>query len=280
MHPMTATTAAADRDLGPIRARGRIDLTVEAVAGITRRQRVHESGSLRVRFPGPASSALDAVLVNTGGGMTGGDAFNIDVAVGENARLSVTTTAAEKVYRSLGPPATVNVAIRVAAGGSLAWLPQETILFDKAALHRRIDVDLADDAQLVLVEPLVFGRTGMGESVRSGELRDRWRVRQNGTLIYAEGIRLAGPIAQSLDEAAVANGAVATATVLIVPGDEALSEAIESLRGDFHGEVGASAWNGRAVVRFCARDGAALRHDIARVLGTLPATPLPRLWTN
>ena len=198
MHSMTATTA--DHDLTAIRARGRIALDVACVAGNTRRRRVHESGSLRVRFPGRPSGELEAVMVNTGGGMTGGDAFDIDVSVGENARLVVTSTAAEKIYRSLGPPATVNVKIHVAAGGTLTWLPQETILFDRAALHRRIEVDLADDARLVLIEPLVFGRTGMGESVRSGELHDHWRVRQNGRLIYAEGTRLSGHVAQTLGE--------------------------------------------------------------------------------
>src|SRR6187551_3584210 len=101
---MQSMTAIADRDLTAIRARGRICLGVEGFSGITRRQRVHESGSLRVRFPGAPSGELEAVLVNTGGGMTGGDAFDIDVAVGENARLVVTSTAAEKIYRSLGPP--------------------------------------------------------------------------------------------------------------------------------------------------------------------------------
>ncbi len=189
---MHSTATTADQDLTAIRARGRIGLDVENVAGITRRRRVHESGSLRVRFPGAPAAELEAVTVNTGGGMTGGDAFDIEVSVGENARLVVTTTAAEKIYRSLGPPVTVNVKIRVAAGGTLAWLPQETILFDRASLHRRIEVDLADDAQLVLVEPLIFGRTGMGEAVRNGALHDTWRVRQGGRLIYAEGTQLSG----------------------------------------------------------------------------------------
>ena len=217
---MHSTATTADQDLTAIRARGRIGLDVENVAGITRRRRVHESGSLRVRFPGAAAAELEAVTVNTGGGMTGGDAFDIEVSVGENARLVVTTTAAEKIYRSLGPPVTVNVKLRVAAGGTLAWLPQETILFDRASLHRRIEVDLADDAQLVLIEPLVFGRTGMGEAVSNGALHDTWRVRQNGRLIYAEGTQLSGHIEQSLGESAVANGGVAIATALVVPGDE------------------------------------------------------------
>ena len=277
---MQSMTAMADRDLAAIRARGRISLEVEGVSGVTRRRRVHESGSLRVRFPGPPAGELEAVLVNTGGGMTGGDAFDIDVSVGENARLVVTSTAAEKIYRSLGPPVIVNVKISVAAGGALTWLPQETILFDKAVLHRRIEVDLADDARLVLIEPLVFGRTGMGESVRNGELHDRWRVRQNGRLIYAEGTRLGGHISQTLAETAVANGGVAIATAFVVPGDEALADAIHAMAGEFRGEVGASAWNGRAVLRFCARDGAALRHDITCALKALRAAPLPRLWIN
>ena len=277
---MQSMTALADRDLTAIRARGRISLDVEAVAGVTRRRRVHESGSLRVRFPGPPVDELEAVTVNTGGGMTGGDDFKIDVSVGENARLTVTSTAAEKIYRSVGPPATVNIAINVATGGALTWLPQETILFDRARLHRRIAIELAEGAQLALVEPLIFGRTGMGESVVNGELHDYWRVRQNGKLIYAEGTRLGGRIADTLGEIAVANGGVAIATALIVPGDEALAEAIHAMSDAFQGEVGASAWNGRAVLRFCAGDGAALRHDIARALQAFRAAPLPRVWIN
>jgi urease accessory protein len=277
---MQSMTAMVDRDLTAIRARGRIGLGVDAIAGITRRRQVHESGSLRVRFPGSPSDELEAVLVNTGGGMTGGDAFDIDVSVGENARLVVTSTAAEKIYRSLGPPVTVNIRLDIAAGAALTWLPQETILFDRAVLHRQIEVDLADGAHLLLIEPIVFGRTGMGETVQNGTLSDRWRVRRNGKLIYAEGTRLGPHISQALDETAVANGGVATATALIVPGDETIADAIHAMSGDFRGEVGISAWNGRAVLRFCARDGAALRHDITSAHEALRAAPLPRLWIN
>lgn len=278
MHSMMATSTECD--LGAIRARGRISLDVGWVSGATRRRRVHESGSLRVRFPGSPAAELEAVLVNTGGGMAGGDIVDIDVSVDDDARLLVTSTAAEKVYRSLGPPVTVNVKIRVAAGASLAWLPQETILFNNAALHRRIEVDVANDARLVMVEPIVFGRTGMGETVSSGTLHDYWRIRRNGKLIYAEGTRLDGLVSQELSEAAVTNGGVAVATALVVPGDEALAQAIQDMTDAFRGEVGASAWNGRAVLRFCARDGAALRHDIACALKTIRTEPLPRLWIH
>jgi urease accessory protein len=271
---------STDCDLSAIRARGRISLEVGSVSGMTRRRRVHESGSLRVRFPGSPAGELEAVLVNTGGGMADGDIFDIDVSLDEGARLLITSTAAEKVYRSLGTPVTVNVKISVAAGASFTWLPQETILFNNAALHRRIEVDLADDARLVMVEPIIFGRTGMGETVSHGTLHDHWRIRRNGKLIYAEGTRLDGLVSRELSETAVANGGVAVATALVVPGDEALAQAIHDMTDVFRGEVGASAWNGRAVLRFCARDGAALRHDIAHALKAIRTEPLPRLWVN
>jgi urease accessory protein len=262
------------------RATGGIALTVGARGGRTRRGRVHEDGSLRVRFPNvEAGAPLEAVIVNTGGGMTGGDCFSLDVAVGPGASLSVTTAAAEKIYRSLGADALVDVALKVADGGSLSWLPQETILFDKARYARRIDVDLAEDASLVLAEAVVFGRAAMGEVVVQGSLADRWRVRRDGRLVFAENVRLYGDIAASLAQPAVAKGNCAVATVLVAPGTEAQLTAVRVLADQFAGAAAISAWNGIAVARLCARDGAALRHDLALVLHALGA-PLPRLWLN
>jgi urease accessory protein len=172
------------------------------------------------------------------------------------------------------------VRLEVGGGASLAWMPQETILFDGARLTRSIDVDLATDARLLLAEAIVFGRTAMGETVRDGSIADRWRVRRGGRLIHAESLRLDGVIAARLAEPAVARGRVAAATVLVVPGDDATVAAVHACGQDWRGEVGVSAWNGIALVRLCADDGAALRHDLGRVLRTLRGMPLPRLWTN
>lgn len=262
------------------RAYGRVALAVESNAGITRRRRVHEAGPLRVRCPGPPSGELEAVLVNTAGGMAGGDRFELDIAVGESARLMLTTAAAEKVYRTLGADTAVDVRIDVAEGGALAWLPQETILFDRAKLTRRIEVDLAGNTRLLLAEAVVFGRAGMGETVRQGRLFDRWRVRSCGRLIHAESVRLEGAIAERLLQAATAAGRVAVASVLLVPGDDEALQGVRALGERLRGEVGASAWNGLAVVRLCAADGAALRHDLTFVLAALRGRALPRLWTN
>jgi urease accessory protein len=262
------------------RARARIRLAVDAVAGVTRRSRVHESGSLRVRFPGSSPAELEAVLVNTAGGMAGGDQYQLDVAVGQHARLVITSAAAEKVYRSLNARTAIDVKIDVAAAGVLAWIPQETILFDASILSRHIEIDLAETAQLLLVEPIVFGRIGMGEVIRRGKLFDRWRVRRAGRLVYAEGIVLDGDISAFLAESAVANGGGAVATVLVAPGDESIVERIRGAGFPFEGEVGVSSWNGIGIVRCCAGNGAALRHDLTFVLRTLRTAPLPRLWVN
>jgi urease accessory protein len=273
-------TAELARTFAANRAVGSIALTVRKSAGITQRSVVREEGSLRVRCPGPRTAELEAVIVNTAGGMAGGDRFNLAVAVEPKARLVVTTAAAEKVYRTIEPAATIDVKLAVGAGGTLAWLPQETILFDRSRLRRSIEIDLAEDAQLVLAEAIVFGRSGMGETVDASTLFDRWRVRRNGRLIHAEAMWLDGAMAAKLLEPAVAKGGVAVATVLIVPGDDGIAASVRALGENFRGEVGASAWNGFAIVRLCAADGAALRHDLVAVLTALRGTSLPRLWLN
>jgi urease accessory protein len=259
------------------RAAGRIALTVAAHGGVTRRQQVYEDGPLRVRFPNVSHGDLEAVFINTAGGIAGGDRHDIDIGVGEGGALTVTTAAAEKIYRALGPDADVAVRLSVGAGGRLSWLPQETILFDNARLHRRIDIELAADAKVLIAEAVVFGRTAMGEAVRQGAFRDRWRVRRDGRLIFAETIRLDGEIERMLAEAAVADHGIALATVLSVPGDETRLE--RAREQNYRGEVGISAWNGLAVARLCAKDGKSLRSDLAVVIAALGGT-LPRIWLN
>jgi urease accessory protein len=272
----TAITATA-HTFAANRATGHIALGVAVSGGLTRRTRVHEDGSLRVRFPNASPEALEAVIVNTGGGMTGGDRFGIEMTVGEGANLIAGTAAAEKIYRSTGPDTEMDVRLTLEAGARLAWLPQETILFDRARLSRRIDIDLAEGASLIMAEAVVFGRAAMGEVMADGAFIDRWRVRRGSKLIYADTARLDGAIAAQLGERAVMNGGIAMATVLVAPGGDAQLEPVRALAEHYAGEVGISAWNGIAVARLCAKDGAALRHDLIAVLAAL-GTSVPRLW--
>ncbi|CAN7738991.1 urease accessory protein UreD [Bradyrhizobium sp. LjRoot220] len=276
----TETTGAASSTFADNRARGAVKFDVRLQDGFTRRGVLHESGSLRVRFPSPEDSGLSGVFVNTAGGIAGGDRFDIDISAGEGARLTLTTAAAEKVYRAAGPAAALNIALKAEAGAHLSWLPQETILFDRARISRRIDIDLAEDASLLLCEIVVFGRAAMGERMLHGEFIDRWRLRRGGRLVFAETIRLDGDIGAKLAQPAISKDGVAIGTALIVPGDEAVVERIRAASETFGGEVGISVWNGFAMARFCAQDAARLRADMMTVLGRASGVPLPRLWLN
>src|SRR6266852_3583827 len=244
----TDTTSSASAIFAANRAQGSVTFDVHQVEGVTRRRQLHESGSLRVRFPSPEAEGLSAVFVNTAGGVAGGDRFDIDISIGEGSHLAVTTAAAEK--------------------------------FDRARLKRRIDIDLAEGASLLLCEIVVFGRAAMGERMRQGEFVDRWRMRRGGKLVFAETIRLDGDIGEQLARPAIAKGGVAIGTALIVPGDEALVERIRELSKSFGSEVGISCWNGFAMARFCAQDAARLRADMMAVLGRASGLALPRLWLS
>jgi len=275
---VSASGEGEDRVFAANRASSRIAVSVEAGEGASRPKRVREEGSLRVRFPGAVGEELEAVVVNTAGGIAGGDDLEIAFSAGPGTRLAVTGAAAEKVYRSLGSDASVRIKLEVATDATLAWLPQETILFDRARMNRSIEVDLAPDARLILAEAAIFGRSGMGETVASGLVLDRWRVRRDGRLLFADTLRLHGAIAEKLAMPACADGAVAIASVLTIPGDDALVRSVREQT--FSGEVAISAWNGLALARLVADTGAKLRQDLVTLLMLLRAGRLPRLWLN
>lgn len=276
---MPAGLAIETRTFTANRANGVAALEVALRDGATRRLRVGESGSLRLRFPGHAGPDLEAVAINTAGGIAGGDRFAFDVTVGEAAALTLTSASAEKVYRSLGDDAEVAVTLKVGPRGRLSWLPRETILFDAARLARTIDVELAEDASLLLCESVMFGRRDMGEAVTAGSLSDRWRLRRAGRLIYAESLALDGDMTVRLNRKAVAAGGVALATLLVTPADDGFLDTLRAAEG-LRGEMGVSSFNGLTVARFVAVDGDSLRHDLTVALRLARAGPLPRLWLN
>lgn len=271
------------------RARGAIAAGFRRVGARTEVVGPHETGGYRLRLPRAHGGPLEAVIVNTGGGMAGGDRAEFAFAAEAGAAATLTTTAAEKVYRGVHAGETaaggaeaetrVEVALRLGAGAALDWLPQETILFDGARLRRRLDVDMAADADLLMAETLVFGRLGMGERMGAGRVRDRWRVRRGGRLALAEDLDLAGDVAGLLDRPALGGGARAAATVAWISPDAegALDRARAALDAP---EVagGASAWNGLLVARALSPSPRALRAAIVALLSGLRGRALPRLW--
>jgi urease accessory protein len=260
------------------RARAEALATFVRVGERTEPQRLFETGGLRWRFP-RSSNPCEAAIVNTGGGVAGGDSYVVSLALKERAEVETTTPAAERIYRSLGPAATIATRLDLAPGARLFWAPQETLMFEGARLERRVEVEAADGAEFMIAETLVFGRLAMGESRIDATLRDSWRIRRGGRLAFADETRLdhAGAI---LDRKAAGAGARALATIIAsapniearLPGLRATLDAASS-----GVEGGASAVGGLVVVRLLAASPRELRTALVASIVALGGRK-PRLW--
>lgn len=270
------------------RVRGVGRLGIGRRDGANRISALYQEGAARIRFPDIVAGApLEGVLIATSGGLTGGDRMDWTIDVGPGASASLTTQASEKTYRSRA--GTAEVAVRLAAGDGarLSWLPQETILFDRSALRRSIEADIAADSRLLLAEAFVFGRTEMGESVRSIRLTDRWRIRAGGALVHAEDFRVAGDAAAILSAPATGGGRSAFATLLLAGEDgEAMLRPLRDLFDAFPDvAAGASFWRigetGKLLARLAAKDGYCLRKALQPALALLNGAPgLPKIWAT
>ncbi|ETX15253.1 urease accessory protein ureD [Roseivivax halodurans JCM 10272] len=237
-----------------------------------------QSGSSKLMFPHPQGDALQAVWLNTAGGITGGDDFSLSVEVAPEAKVALTTQAAERIYRAVpGAPGRVRTRLSAGQGAMLHWLPQETILFDRGSLDRTLSVDLAGCASFLGIETLIFGRAAMGERVRDLHLRDRIDLRVDGTLVYADRLALDGDAETTLGRPHVADGAGAVATlILAAPG---ASGRLDSIRTGLPDTAGASAPSEDLVVaRLLAPDGFEMRRTLVPLLTALSDAPLPRPW--
>ena len=246
----------------------------------TRVDALYQAGAARVRFPKPAAGAApEAVLLNTAGGLTGGDRMAIEVTLAAGCSATVTSAAAEKIYRSLEGDAEIRVNLGLDDGARLLWLPQPTIVFDRARLDRRTDVAMSAGATLLAAEFLIFGRAAMGEDVHRGAARDAWRIKRDGRLVFADTLLVDGPVAGILDRGATLDGARATALLIYAAPDAASRlDAVRALLQDAAGAAGASTWNDLLVVRAAARDGRTLQKDLEPVMALLAGGPLPRVW--
>ena len=278
--PAAQTPSAAFRQ----RARGEIRAVFARAGARSEAARVFETGGLRLRFP-RAGAECEAVIVNTGGGMAGGDRAIVDLTVGPRARVVATTQSAEKIYRSEDEAARVETRLRVELGGALAWIPQETLLFEAARLERALEAEIAADACLLLIEAVTFGRLASGEARIAARFRDRWRVRREGRLIFAEEARL-DDAGAALDRPAVGGGARAIATILsVAPNAQAqlpmLRAALEAVaaREGAPVDAGASAFEGIAVARLASPSPSRLRAALIEAMLALRGREAPRVWS-
>jgi urease accessory protein len=265
------------------RAVGELRVAVKRFGAETVLDELRQVGCLKARLPRRAVSGwMDLVMLNTGGGVAGGDRLDLSFRVGAGGQATIAAQAAERFYRALetDPPSRVRTQLTVAAGGALEWLPQETILFDRSALDRRLDVELAEDARFLGVETVVFGRAAMGELVQKGWLRDLIRVRRGGDLLLHDAIRIDGAVDELLRGPAIGNGSNTVATVVCVAPDvDAKLPVLRSVFADAAPEVGASVWNGMLVVRILGAGSAMVRRAVVAALAVLREDrPLPRVW--
>ncbi|MDF1854798.1 urease accessory protein UreD [Pseudooceanicola sp.] len=260
------------------RTRGSLLLSARLRGGRSRIGELRQQGALKALFPQARQAALQAVFLNTSGGVTGGDQLTLQAEAEAGAALCLTSQAAERIYRAqpdeIGQVAT---RLQVGAGGRIDWLPQETILFDGGALDRRLDAEVAADGCLLAVEPLIIGRVAMGETVRDARLTDRWRVRRDGRLIFADTLRLHGDVHAILQSPGVAGGAGAMAALLLVaPHAEDLAARLNTLLA---GCGACSAIRpGVLFARILARDGFALRQSLIPAIRLLSGGEIPRPW--
>lgn len=267
------------------RARGRAEVGFVARDGATVLDRLLQEGQAKIRLPkGHRGEPATAVTINTGGGIAGGDRLTWGARFGAGTRAVVTAQAAERVYRSSatdgGLAGEVATRLEIGAGAAADWLPQETILFDGAALSRRLDVEMAADARLLLVESVVFGRAAMGEQVTTCRLADRWRIRRGGRLVFADTLRLDGDPRAILAGAATGKGARAVATVLLAaPQAERRLDGVRAELEGFDGAAGASAFDDLVVVRLAAASARTLRDRLVQVLVHIREADLPRVWS-
>ncbi len=257
--PSAARLSYGAAPLSVAGADGRAEIGFACRDGVTRLAHLYQRTPLRVMFPrSAAGDPPTAVLVTTSGGLVAGDRMAIDIEVAAEAEAVVTTQAAEKVYRSTGADCRIDVALRAGAGSWLEYMPQETILFQSARLRRRTRIDRATGARVMAGEITVFGRKAHGEVVSEGFLRDAWEVRRDGYLVWADALRLAGDLAESLAAPAGFDGAIAVAT-FVYAADDAPARLDLARRLVDDPRAGATCIGDVLIARWLDRDASRLR---------------------
>jgi urease accessory protein len=274
----------SDRDLQRADGCGRVVLSGSEMG--VRIVDVFQRSPVRIMFPRVGCAIEEAVLVNTAGGIAGGDRLEFDVTALASASIAVTSQAVEKVYRALNEPARIATKLKASEGARLAWLPQETIVFNRARISRETEVELASGAQLLALEWLLLGRAAHGEEMLGGQIADSWRVKKEGRLIWGDTFRAADEIFPHLRRKALLSDCKAIATLLYFgPNLDITLEIFRDLAPSLGCPSAATLVSGLMVVRFAATDSSDLRLALrtvlqlfGRELGPGPFR-VPKMWS-
>jgi urease accessory protein len=259
--------------------------------GLTRLTHLYQRDPLRVLFPAAAAGdSVLAVLVTTSGGLVAGDNLDVSVSLAPGAVAHVTSSAAEKIYRSTGRTTAIGQALSIGAGAALEFLPPETILFDGARLRRETSIELATGSAFLGGGIVIFGRRARGERFTHGFLHELWEVRRDKQLVWGDALHIEDDVARIIDDPACFNGAAAFGTLIFSPPGGDASSVLDRVRaaqsaGAATGvRAGVTAIAGLVIARWLAADAMPLRraygelvsHIRSAVLGLPPQ--LPRNW--
>ena len=279
-----AQATAADLE----RAVGRVELAIKHDGERHSIDDLHQSGCGRLLFPARAVQApLEAVVVNTAGGLTGGDRFDVNIHLKSGSRAAITTQACEKVYRTASTAARVTTKIRADESATLHWLPQETILFDASSLERSLRIDMRATADVLACESIILGRQAMGEVLSTAHLQDSWRIRRDGRLVFAEETAVKSDWASAFAaKAALGPDTAALATLVhvapqyLTPHADKALEAVRGIMQYHNGDGGASVFDGLMVIRLLAPSGLSMRQVLTPLMEYCSGQRLPRVWTT
>ncbi len=256
------------------RAIGTLNVQAKARDGRSAIGHLRSSGCMKALFPRSAD-ALEVITINTAGGLTGGDKVTLSAVAGMGSELTLTTQAAERAYRAASGVATADTTLKAEAGARLRWLPQELILFEGAALRRSLRIDLAGDAEALMVEPVVFGRAAMGETLQDVSFHDRIEIYRDGAPIYMDALCLEGDLTMQLGRLAQGAGAMAS-LVFVAPNAEAQLDPVRAL---LPATGGASLLHPDLLaLRLVAEDSFELRRALLPILDRLSGDKLPISW--
>ncbi len=259
------------------RAKGRVEIGFVFKKNSYSLAHLYQSGCLKALLPKNHSHVPEAVLINTSGGITGGDKLNIGVELKERAQATVTTQTAERIYKASHGFGKIKVQLDLNQDASLDWLPQETILFDKSAVKREITVNMHKTSKLFMVESIILGRVAMGEALTNNCFLDHWRIVQENKILYAESLKLSN--ANDLLGITTLGENKALATLLYVaPNAEEKLQHMRALLKQCDLISAASAWGGKLVTRLITDSPQRLREALIFIISEFRKKQLPRVW--
>jgi urease accessory protein len=268
------------------RSTGKVALAFKRRGTITTLAHLHQTGCGKARLPRPTSTAhAEAVLINLAGGLTGGDRLAFQVTWQAEAAATVSGQAAEKIYRARGTStAVIETRLDVAPAATALWLPQETILFERARLRRQNHFRVARGGRLLALEATIMGRRAMGETVTTGLFDESVEVRYADRLVLAERQRFKGRIADLLAHPAIGHGATALVSLCYV--GEAAADKLGAVREALDATPAAATAPDPdlLLVRWLAPSPTGLRNHLVTALFALQRAlglprQLPRVWS-